>query len=86
MKGDKSNRGWIASRYVGNDDKRGYSVWGIYSVYNGTYETNSLYLSNNEGRTLSYGLRPVISISANLLDISNSSTDGASASTAWNIK
>ena len=86
LKGDKSNRGWIASRYVGNDDKRGYSVWGIYSVYNGTYETNSLYLSNNEGRTLSYGLRPVISISANLLDISNSSTDGASASTAWNIK
>ena len=34
----------------------------------------------------SNGLRPVVSLSSNLLDIGDESKDGTTVSTAWNLK
>ena len=89
LKGDATNRGWLASPYVYSTSAYANVGYGLRA----TYATDSTYVHGNNSASStvimhapSYGLRPVIQLSANLLDISNSLTDGSSASTAWNIK
>ena len=89
LKGDATNRGWLASPYVYSTSAYANVGYGLRA----TYATDSTYVHGNNSASStvimsapSYGLRPIISISANLLDISDTSTDGSSALTAWNIK
>ena len=60
--------------------------YGVRSACATDVDTMYLFYSTGGMGRVTYGLRPVISVSVNLLDISNTSTDGSSASTAWNIK
>ena len=86
LKGDATNRSWLASQFV--DLYSGYdgARFGLRSTYSTVVSTYCTVDSEGEEYAPSYGLRPVIQLSANLLDISNSSTDGSSVSKAWNIK
>ena len=86
LKGDEQNRGWLASTYVAVNAEDEYVHYGLRAAC--TTSIDTIYSIISAGQTLkpAYGLRPVIQLSANLLDISNTSTDGSSASTAWNIK
>ena len=86
LKGDETNRGWLALTYVYLNSERARVDYGLRTAHATITDADSSVYSAGDVRAPSYGLRPVISISANLLDISNSSTDGSSASTAWNIK
>ena len=86
LKGDDTNRGWFSSLFVILNSEYAGVSYGLRVAYANFVGTGTLVTSAGGVNALAYGLRPVISISANLLDISNSSTDGASASTAWNIK
>ena len=86
LKGDNTNRGWLASSYVHLYSERALADYGLRTAYATFVVTYGSVFSTGSVFAPSCGLRPVISISANLLDISNSSTDGSSASTAWNIK
>ena len=77
--------GWLATSYIttGKDECIAY---GIRHVRASEIYVNRSTDSKGNKNSPQYGLRPVIFISASLLDISNTSTDGSSASTAWNIK
>ena len=85
LKGDDTNRGWLASPYVALSSEYANTRYGLRTAY-ATYVGGDVsVVSTGYVNVPSWGLRPVICISANLLDISNISTDG-SASAAWNIK
>ena len=85
LKGDENDRSWLAAQYINLDFESAVARYGLRTAYatgiSGDYPISSI----GAVRAPSWGLRPVISISANLLDVSNTSTDG-SASSAWNIK
>ena len=86
LNGDENNRGWLASAYAylySEDDNTHYGLRVAYAVFVDGYH---LVHSTGNVNEPSWGLRPIIFISANLLDVSNTLTDGSSASTAWNIK
>ena len=85
LKGDEMNRGWLASQYV-TFIANTYVGYGLRTAYTTYVYDHALFYSNGVADRHSYGLRPVVSISAKLLEVSDTSTDGASASTAWNIK
>ena len=89
VNGDYSNRSWLASPYVGLYTDSQYSNLTDYSLmtaYTTSINTHSSYYSTGRIGTPRAYIHPVVSFSANLLDISNTLTDGSSASTAWNIK
>ena len=86
LKGDSTNRGWLASSYITfyiGDDA---TLYGLRNTYSTEVHDNNVFNSSGVHRTLAYGIYPIVQINANLLDISNISTDGSSASKAWNIK
>ena len=84
--GDESNRSWLASTFTGATSEFNYVFYGIRILYSTDVHHHDLVLSNGENVGFSYGFRPIFSISAQRLDINDTSTDGSSASTAWNIK
>ena len=86
LKGDENNRGWLASQFITLGSEYANAYYGVRTTYTTTVEVYASVNSAGGVSSPSYGLRPVISISAKLLDISNISTDGSSASKAWNIK
>ena len=87
INGDEKNRCWLASPFVHlfSDDSLVTNYGLRAACASGVGVFLSLY-SNGYVNGYSSGLRPVISISAKLLDVSNTSTDGSSASQAWNIR
>ena len=86
LKGDETNRGWLASPYVGLYSEYAGAYYGLRTACTANvYENGSAASAGNVG-TPSCGLRPVVSISAKLIDVGNTSTDGTSALKAWNIK
>ena len=86
LKGDEINRVWLASSCLSLYSEDSYVYYGLRTAY--IISANTRHSIGSDGNTIapSYGLRPVIQLSANLLDVSNTSTDGSFASTAWNIK
>ncbi len=86
LKGDENDRGWLASPDVFFHSADACAYYGLRTAFTfNVYGRSSLSSLGGVGAP-SWGLRPVVSISAKLLDISNVSTDGSSASAAWNIK
>ena len=85
LKGDETNRGWFASPCVALGSEDAFVYYGLRVAYTTTVTGDGSVISAGYAGVLSWGLRPIISISANLLDISNISTDG-SALAAWNIR
>ena len=81
----QESAGWLATSYItpGKDDE---CVYGMRHVRASEVYVNRSTDSKGNKNSPQYGLRPVIFMSANLLDVSNTSTDGSFASTAWNIK
>ena len=86
LKGNDTNRGWLASSFVGVDLQNASANYGLHTAYVNRVDIYNLMRSTGYQNTPSFGLRPVISISAKLIDVSNTSTDGTSALKAWNIK
>ena len=86
IKGDETNRGWLASSQVHMYYKYSLVSYGLYAVFSTNVGESYSVSSDGNIYSPSYSLWPIVSISAKLLDIGNTSTDGASASTAWNIK
>ena len=84
--GDESDRSWLASTFTGATSEFNYVFYGIRILYSTDVHHHDLVLSNGENVGSSYGLRPVVSISAKLIDVGDTSTDGTSALKAWNIK
>ena len=85
LKGDYTDKGWIASPFVNLNSEYASTYYGLRTAYATFVRTHYSISSTGNVLTPSFGLRPIISISANLLDISNISTDG-SALAAWNIR
>ena len=86
LKGDDTNRGWLASSQVLLNVVHADVNYGLRTAYiDDVYAYYSVSSAGSTG-TPSYGLRTMISISAKLLDVSNTSTDGSSAPSAWNLK
>ena len=86
INGDGTNRSWLASSCVNLNSEYPFVHYCLCATFITDVYAGVTVSSTGEAYATLYGLRPVISISANLLDISNSSTDGSSASAAWNIK
>ncbi len=87
LKGDADNRGWLASPFVHlTTVYGGYAYYGLRAAYATFVSANHSVYSACSANTPSCGLRPVVSISAKLIDVGNTSTDGTSALKAWNIK
>ena len=86
LNGDDMNKSWLASPFVALNNEYSNTYYDLRTVYASTVHAYYSINSNGDVHASTNGLRPVIQLSANLLDISNSSTDGSSASTAWNIK
>ena len=86
LKGDADNRVWLASPYVGLYSENACACYGLRTAWT-TYvgESYSVFSTGYVGAP-SNGLRPVVFISAKLIDVDNTSTDGTSALKAWNIK
>ena len=84
--GNAENCGWLASACIFWYPDSINTYYGLYTAYSFSVNASASIDSNSHWYAPSCGLRPVIQISANLLDVSNSSTDGSSASKAWNIK
>ena len=86
LKGDETNRGWLASPYVCLDSENAYARYGLRTAWTTLVDASSSVFSTGRVNAPSWGLRPVVSISAKLIDVDNTSTDGTSALKAWNIK
>ena len=56
------------------------------TAYSGNVNGNNLYNSTGNVNAPSYGLRPVVSLSSKLLDIADTSKDGQTFESAWEIK
>ena len=85
LKGDDMNRGWLASPYVDLSYEYAIAYYGLRTTYASCVVTGNPVYSTGYVNLPSYGLRPLIQLSAKSLDINNISTDGTS-SKAWNIK
>mgnify|MGYP004684843567 FL=1 len=86
LKGDAENNGWLASQYVSLHFEPASVQYGLFTCYASSNDYHNLFSSYGGIATSSSGLRPVVSVSAKLLDVNDTSTNGLSASTAWNIK
>ncbi len=86
LKGDVDNRGWLASPYVNFYSEYADARYGLRAAYTTNVYVYSSVHSTGYVNSPSWGLRPVVSISAKLIDVGNTSTDGTSALKAWNIK
>lgn len=84
LKGDEYNRGWLASTYV-YVAPEGYGAgYGLRTAFTNNVFTYDSYHSAGNIISPSYGLRPVVEIDANLLNVLNTTDDGT-ASKPWNI-
>ncbi len=79
-----SSYGWLASSSVSGGSINAEYYFRI--AYTTGVAGSRLYSTGVSANSPSYGLRPVISINANLLDIGDENKDGLTASTAWNLK
>ena len=84
--GDDTHRGWLASSYVSVSSDYEYATFVMRNAYSGYANGYFLYNSTANSNAPAYGLRPVVSLSSKLLDIADSSRDGQSSASAWNIK
>ena len=84
--GDETHRGWLASSSVGLRSDIEYAGFEVRTAYSGNADGYLLYGSAGHVNAPSFGLRPVVSLSSKLLDIADSSKDGQSLGTAWEIK
>ena len=75
--------GWLASPCVGTGLVANFNMYHANSGYVGG---NSLCSSDGYVATLSYGVRPVVSLSSKLIEIGDESKDGTTVATAWNLK
>ena len=84
--GDETHRGWLASSYVNLDSEHEYVYFGMRTAYSGDVYGYYLYNSAGDVYAPSFGLRPVVSLSSKLLDIADTSKDGQTFESAWEIK
>ena len=84
--GDDANRGWLASSYVYLNPNNEYARFGMRGAYSGITDGYALCDSTATTYAPAYGLRPVVSLSSKLLDIADTSSDGQTSESAWNIK
>ncbi len=79
-----SSYGWLASPYVyAYSSGAGFSV--RYTL-SSTVGVNNLCYSGGNAYSLAYGLRPLVSLNANLIDITTEGKDGTTIGKAWNLK
>ena len=81
-----ANRGWLASSYVYLVPDSKYAYFGVRRAYSGYMNGWHMCYTGGYTGALAYGLRPVISLSSKLLDIADTSSDGQTSESAWNIK
>ena len=86
LNGDDTNRFWISSRYIDLYYEYVSVHYGIYTAYANNIRPYSPIYSSAEMVIVSCGLHPVVSLSSKSLDIADSSSDGKSSTSAWNIK
>ena len=86
LKGDDTNRGWLASPYVDLSYEYAIAYYGLRTTYASCVVTGNPVYSTGYVNVPSYGLRPLIQLSAKSLNVTNTLTDGSSVSKAWNIK
>ena len=84
--GDDTRRGWLASSYVGMNSEGEYVSFEMRTASSGGVNGYYLYYSTGYVDAPSYGLRPVVSLSSKLLDIADTSKDGQTFESAWEIK
>ena len=84
--GDETHRGWLASSCVNMYSEYEYVYFGLRTAYSGGVSGHYLYYSTGSVFAPSYGLRPVVSLSSKLLDIADTSKDGQTFESAWEIK
>ena len=84
--GDDTHRGWLASSCVYMYSDNEYAYFELRHAYSGAADGYILCGSTANTYAPAYGLRPVVSLSTKLLDIVDTSSDGLSSVTAWNIK
>ena len=77
---------WTASTYEHLVIDYLYVSFGLTTVSANLVFPHATCISTGNTLTYTHGMYPVVSFNANMLNIANTSTDGASVSTAWNIK
>ena len=85
LKGDSEDLGWLASSFVNLADEYTYSFYGIRPVSANYVGVRNLINSNGRTDVYSYGLYPIILLSAQNLDVTSTLNDGTSLK-VWNIK
>ena len=79
-----SSYGWLASPYVGANSSHAYFFLRI--AGSGNVYAAYMYSSFGYTDSTSSGLYPVVSLSANLIDIREAGKDGTTVDKAWNLK
>ena len=85
LKGDDTNRGWLASPYVDLSYEYAIAYYGLRTTYASCVVTGNPVYSTGYVNVPSYGLRPVVSFNINRLDISDTTKIGTETA-AWEIK
>ncbi len=84
--GNDKNGSWLATMYVQPSPGSERVYYGIFAANTTNICSISSYHSTGAFDVPTFGFHPIIILSARRLNVNNSSTDGSSASTAWNIK
>ena len=81
-----SSDGWLASAYVYLYSENSNAGLDLFTASDWYILGGSLYVTDGYDHVSSYAIRPVVSLSSNLLDIGDESKDGTTVATAWNLK
>ena len=79
-----SSDGWLASPCVYANSS--YALFRVRYAYSGNVDGFYLYRSIGNSNSNAYGLRPLVSLSSKLIDITEEGKDGTTLEKAWSLK
>ena len=80
-----ASKGWLASTYLGVASAQGCSYFGLRMAYPGRVGVTITYQSFGQSNALRYGVRPVIEIPINRINVEQKDKNGITVDEAWNM-
>ena len=80
-----ASKGWLASTYLGVASAQGCSYFGLRMAYPGRVSITIIYQSFGQSNALRYGVRPVIEIPINRINVEQKDKNGITVEEAWNM-
>ena len=80
-----ASKGWLASTYLGVASAQGCSYFGLRMAYPGRVGVTVTFQSYGQSNALRYGVRPVIEIPINRINVEQKDKNGITVDEAWNM-